>query len=339
MAIELVLPSHGGIRHDTFLRRVIVTPPELITRRGFLALTAAAGCVVPALDCLSAEPPARMGFGFSLYGMKTLKVSQALKVCADIGYSGVELACLKDWPCDPAALQKADRDSLRSELNDLALDLPSLMDNLVLVVPDELHRANLERLKHLCQLGHDLSPGAPPLVETVLGGKPDEWNAVRDRMVERLREWEQVAASRKTVIAIKAHAFGALHTPHDALWLVDQINSPWIRLVFDYSHFQRQGLVLQESLGKALPRTVFVHIKDNVTTGGKTEFALPGAAGDIDYVQYLVQLRDGGYRGAVVVEVSAQVSGKAGYDPIAAAVQCYKNIQPAFVKAGLRLET
>ena len=310
-----------------------------ITRRCFLTLTAAAGGLACAGELAWAAPSPKIGFGFSLYGMKSLKVSQALKICADIGYSGVELACLKDWPCDPAALKRADRDSLRSELNDLALDLPGLMENLTLFVPDEQHRTNLERLKSVCQLGHDLSPDAPPVIETVLGGKPTEWPDVRDRMVEKLRDWEKIAAAQKTVVAIKAHAFGALHTPQDALWLVKQIGSPWIRLVFDYSHFQRQQLILKESLAAMLHETVFVHIKDNLTTEGKTEFALPGDAGDIDYVEYLKQLRDGGYRGAVVVEVSAQVSGKPGYDPIAAAKRCYRNIQPAFVKAGLRIET
>ena len=312
--------------------------PQSMTRRRFLASTAAAATLALGTDVRSAEPPAKIGFGFSLYGMKSIKLSQALKICADIGYSGVELACLKDWPCDPLLLQPSDRKDLRTELNDLALDLPCLMDNLGLLVADEVHRTNLERLKLVSQLGHDLFPDSPPIIETVLGGKPDDWMSVKDRMVEKLKDWEKVAAAQKTVIAIKAHAFGALHTSQDAVWLADQINSPWIRLVFDYSHFQRQGLPLQETLAKMISKTVFVHVKDNVTANGKTEFALPGDTGDTDYVQYLKQLRDGGYRGAVVVEVSAQVSGKPGYDPIAAAKKCYRNLQPAFVKAGLRVE-
>ncbi len=345
----LSIPSSFGNCSQISPKSGSLTP---ITRRGFLATTVASGLAWTGTTALAAPPigiasggwvlvpvdPPKIGFGFSLYGMKSLKVSAALNVCADIGYSGVELACLKDWPCDPATLTKPDRESLRAELVDLSLDLPALMENLVLLVPDEQHRTNLERLKNVSQLGHDLSPDAPPVVETVLGGKPEEWNAVKDRMVERLADWAKVAASEKTVVAVKAHAFGTLHTPEAAKWLVKQVDSPWIRLVFDYSHFQRQQLDLKESLKTMLPETVFIHIKDNLTTAGKTEFALPGDAGDIDYTEYLKQLRDGGYRGAVVVEVSGQVSGKPGYDPIAAAKRCYKNIQPAFVKAGLRIE-
>lgn len=308
-----------------------------LSRRSFLQ---AAGAIALSTSMASAATaPAKIDFGYSLYGMKSLKVAQALRICADIGYSGVELACLKDWPCAAENLKKADREALQSELNDLALGLPCLMENLVLLGTDEQHRTNLERLKNVCQLSHDLAPDAPPLVETVLGGKPSEWMTVREQMVDKLRDWEKVASAQHTVVAIKAHVSGALHTPQDAKWLVQQIGSRWIRLVFDYSHFQRQQLTLKESLATLLPETVMVHIKDNLTTDGKTEFALPGDAGDIDYVEYLKQLSDGGYRGAFVVEVSAQVSGKPGFDPIVAAKRCYKNIQPAFVKAGLRVET
>ena len=316
---------------------MIVSPT--ISRREFLQVTAAsAGLAALGAKALAA-PPARIGFGFSLYGMRSLKVAEALKVCAEIGYSGVELACLKDWPCDAAALTKADRAAIRLQLNDLALDLPSLMENLGLVVPEAQHQTNLERLKAACELAHDLAPDQAPLIETVLGGKPTEWESLRDKMVVALKDWERVASSHKTVVAIKAHISGALHTPQDAKWLVQQIDSPWIRLVYDYSHFQRQKLDLKESLTAMIRETVFVHIKDNLTTDGKTEFALPGDARDIDYAEYLTLLRNGGYRGAVVAEVSAQVSGKPGYDPVAAAKRCYANIQPAFIKAGLRAET
>jgi sugar phosphate isomerase/epimerase len=323
------------MRHDSMTRRRFLSLAATVSAG--IATGIASGPPV-AGNQLAKAAPARIGFGFSLYGMKSLKVSESLRVCADIGYSGVELACMKDWPSDPAVLGKSDRDHLRTELDDLALDLPCLMENLVLVVPDEQHRLNLERLKLACQLAHDLAPETPPIVETVLGGKPTEWADVRNRMVEKLKDWEKVAAAQKIVVAIKAHAFGALHTPEDARWLVQQIASPWIRLVYDFSHFQRQGMKLKESLAALLPETVFVHIKDNLTTAGKTEFILPGDAGDVDYVEYLTLLRDGGYRGSVTVEVSGQVSGKPGYDPIAAAKRCYRNIQPAYVKAGLRKE-
>jgi inosose dehydratase len=285
----------------------------------------------------AAERRAGIAFAYSLYGMKSLPLPQALKICADIGYSGVELACMKDWPADAGVLTPADRRQLQRQLEVLSLGLPCLMENLGLAVPAPQHAANLERLKLIGQLAHDLAPAGEtaPVVETVLGGRPEQWDDLKGKMVDALGDWERIARQSETVIAVKAHVSGALHRPDDAVWLVRQIGSPWIKLVYDYSHFERQGLALKATLTRMLPETVFVHIKDNVTVNGKTEFALPGD-GAVDYREYLQLLRDGGYSGAVCVEVSSQVSNKPGYNPIVAAEQCYLKLHPAFERAGLR---
>lgn len=310
-----------------------------MTRRSALACLGAGLAAWPTFSGAAETRRTAPGiaFAFSLYGMRTLPLTRALRVCADIGYSGVELACMTGWPCDPAALAAADRASLRRQLDDLSLDLPCLMENWKLVAPAEAHRANLDRLQVVAELAQDLrGDGSPPLIETVLGGRPEEWPTVRDAMVLALGDWERVAEKSKVVIAIKAHVSGALHRPEDALWLVRQINSPWIKLVFDFSHFERQGLELRPSLRQMLPETVFVHVKDNVTTAdGKTEFALPGD-GKTNYNDYLRQLVDGNYHGSVCVEVSAQVSSKPGYNPIVAAERSYLNLRGAFEQAGLR---
>ena len=138
-----------------------------IPRREFLQATATSAALAALGAKAIAAPPARIGFGFSLYGMRSLQVAEALKVCAEIGYSGVELACLQDWPCDAAALTRADRAAVRSQLNDLALDLPGLMENLGLAVSAAQHQTNLERLKAVCELAHDLASDEPPVIETV----------------------------------------------------------------------------------------------------------------------------------------------------------------------------
>lgn len=306
------------------------TRREWLQSLGMTALTAAWPT-----SAVAQTPRPTMRLGFSLYGMKSLPLSQALKICADIGYSGIELPLMPDWPADPLRLSPRARASLRAELNDLALDLFALMENLPLLVPSPQHQQNLDRLKAACELAHDLSPAAPPLIETVLGGRPETWDTVKQKMVEMLGEWEQVLRSARIVLAVKPHVFNALHQPDAARWLVQQVGSPWIKLAFDYSHFERQQLPLAECLRHMLAETVFVHVKDNVQVDGKAEFGLPGE-GTLDYVAYLQRLKAGGYGGPVVAEVSAQVSGKPGYNPILAAERCYLVLQPAFEKVGLR---
>ncbi|MEI9897935.1 MAG: TIM barrel protein [Chthoniobacter sp.] len=96
----------------------------------------------------------------------------------------------------------------------------------------------------------------------MLGGKPAEWDQVKDRMVERLRGWAKAAEEAKIVLAIKAHVMNAVQTPERLLWLWQAVNHSAIRLTYDYSHFQVQGLALDETLAAILPHTSFIHVKD-----------------------------------------------------------------------------
>ncbi len=71
------------------------------------------------------------------------------------------------------------------------------------------------------------------------------------------------------------------------------------------------------------------------TSKNKFEFLLPGES-DFDYVEYFKQLQFASYHGPVVVAVSAQLSKRAGYDPVASARRSYENMPPALRKASLR---
>jgi inosose dehydratase len=302
-----------------------------LTRRRWLQAISAA---VAGSSIRAAEPDSPIRFGFSLYGMKSLSIPAALKACADIGYDGVELALMPGWPADPKKLTDDQRLELRQRLTDSNLALLGLMENLAEPADDAAHRSNLERLKAAAELGHALSPKQPPVIETILGGKPSQWDQVKERLADRLKAWAAVAAAARTVIAIKPHVANALHTPEGAKWLLRQIDSPWIKLAYDYSHLVLRGVPLAESVTALAPHTAFIHVKDAKGTPEKFEFLLPGD-GNIDYVEYLKLLRSAAYRGPIVVEVSGQLSNKTGYDPVAAAQRSYRNLAAAFAKAGI----
>ena len=311
-----------------------------LTRRTCLtriATAAACGLAAPQLRLPGAEPVPvpQMPLAFSLYGMPGVKVADGLAACAQIGYDGVELVVTRDAPTEPSRLTADDRNDLRKRLGDAGLSLSGLMENLREPADPDVHRSNLERLKAAAELGHVLSPAAPPVIETVLGGRPAQWDEVRHRLAERLQAWAEVAAAAKTVIAVKPHVGNALHTPDGARWLIAQVNSPWIRLAFDYSHFVLQGFPMEETVAALLPETRFIHVKDARGTPEKFEFLLPGDGG-LDYATYFQSLKKAGHRGAIVVEVSGQISSRAGYDPIAAARRSYENLAPALHKAGVR---
>ena len=301
---------------------------NLVTsRRDFLRLLTAA-TLLPAASRAADEPTARPMIGFSLYGMKSLPVGEALKVCSEIGYECVELAVMADWPCAPETLSPDQRRELRQQLNDRNLKLAALMDNLPLAVDGEKHRDNLDRLKRAFEMSRDIAPDQTPLIETILGSSPDKWPMLKDKFVERLRDWATVAAEHKSIIAIKAHIAGALHLPQDAVDLAQTINSPPLQLTFDQSHFQLRDVPLAEAWKAMADRTRFVHVKDGRGKPGAFQFLLPGE-GTIDFVELFRLMKSSRYTGPVVVEVSGQLSSKPDYDPIAAAKKCWPVLRDA----------
>lgn len=280
------------------------------------------------------KKPRTIGLGFSLYGMKSLSIADALKTCAEIGYDCIELPVMVDWPADSARQDADARAELRKHISASGMRLTALMENLPILGDDAKRAVNLERLKLAAQLARELNPSTPPLVETILGGKPGEFDAVKEQMVERLKEWAALMERHKVELAIKAHVGNATQRPEQLLWLLDQVASPWLVAAYDYSHFQLQDLKIVETMDQLLPKTRFIHVKDTEHAQGKRGFLLPGE-GSIDYGEYFKLLAASEYRGDVVVEVSGQVFTKPGYDPVAAARKCYNHLAPAMKVAGI----
>lgn len=306
-----------------------------IPRREFLRHTTAAALAALSIP-ISARAATQPGIslGFSLYGMKALPLDEALRACAEIGYRNIELALTAGYASEPKLLSPRQRATLRSQLESLKLEVSALMLNMSLAAGDPAHAQHLEALEAAAQLAHELAPSRPPLLETVLGGKPAEWESIKDRMAERLRSWADAAAAAKITLALKAHVGSAVNTPERLLWLLQKANSPALKAAYDFSHFEVQGLALAESLQALFPQIGFIHVKDSRGDAGKFEFLLPGE-GRTDYTAYFYRLQQLGYRGPVVVEVSAQVFNKPGYEPIGAAKKCYAALATAMEKAGV----
>ncbi|MDX1945683.1 MAG: sugar phosphate isomerase/epimerase [Pirellulaceae bacterium] len=308
-----------------------------MSRRSWLASAAAAcGTGLATIGAKRGE----IGLGFSLYGMKSLSLAEALRVCAECGYDCVELPVMVDWPADSAKLAADARRQLRGQLADRELRLTALMENLPALGDEARHRQNLERLKLACGVARDLAPpgtgeGGVPLVETVLGGKAGDWDAVKGKLAERLGDWSAVLAEAQVKLAIKAHVGNATQQPQQLIWLLEQVASPWLAAAYDYSHFQLQDLAMTETVQALAPRTIFVHVKDTEHSQGKRGFLLPGE-GTIDHGELAKSLGVAGYRGDIVVEVSGQVFSKPGYDPVAAAQKCYRYLATVLDRAGVR---
>jgi sugar phosphate isomerase/epimerase len=285
-----------------------------VTRRSLLSAAA-----LP----LFAAKRAAIKLSIGTYGMQTLEVDRALSEIRTIGYDGAELCLMAGWPSEPSMLDSASRRRIREQ----PLAIPSLIENFNLLVSDADHARTLDRIRVAAALGRDVSPKQMPLLQTVLGGKPNEWDQVKSKMASRLADWARVAHDNGLKLAVKSHIGSASDTPEKLIWLLDQVKNPALTGIYDYSHFQLLGLDLEKSLTTLLPRSAFLTVKDGRLVDGKPQFLLPGE-GTIDYKNYFRILNANHFRGWVLVEISRQLQTQPGYDPIAAARKSYQFLAP-----------
>lgn len=296
------------------------------TRRGFLGGLAAA-----TVESAQAKP---VGLSYGTYGLWMLSWEEALGLIARNGYDGVEIALMPDWPTEPKLLSPADRRTIRTRLADLGLALPAFLETLRVMHAKQPHAENLDRVRRAVELGHDLSPGRTPILETILGRKTAEWDQVKRKMVDEIGEWVEIAADADMIVCFKPHAGNAVHNVERSLWLIEQVGSPYLRCTYDYSHLWLEGHDLKASLEALLPVSPYIHVKDAEHQGNKHRYLLPGD-GETDYVLLFSLLKKHGYDGFVNVEVSGHIHKQPGYDPVATAKLCYQRMASAFDAAGL----
>ena len=301
-----------------------------LSRRELLSLAA-----VSAVSGTASAAGHTVGFNNGTNGTKSMKAADALRTMAKIGYDGVELALMPGWPTDPAVMSEGDRKELRGLVNLTGRALPASLEVLGLKGTAENRAHNLERLKLAIDLGHVLMPGNPPVVETILAGKSEEWEQVKGRFADELAGWARLGEERENTICFKPHAGQAVDTPERAIWLLDQVRSKRLRIVYDYSHFFVEGLPLDETLRKLIPYTAYVAVKDATGTPQDHQFLLPGD-GKTDYARYFRLLKELEYSGFVGVEVSAMIHRKPDYQTVPALRLCYERLAPIFKEAGLQ---
>lgn len=306
-----------------------------LPRRAFCRLIgSAAPLAVLPLALAGPDVERRNGLTLSIgnYGMQSRSVEEAIALVAESGFDGIELSVMPDWNSAPVKLSVERRRTLRSLLADRGLTLVSLMEDLPPSVVDAEHQKSLDRLKLAAELGRDLSPEAPPLIQTVLGG--GMWPDKRELFRDRVGDWMRLAESLKTVIAVKPHRSGAMSQPVEAAWLFEQLGkSEWLGMVYDYSHYAFRNLSIAETVKTAFPFTVHIAVKDVTHKGDQVEFALPGAAKTIDFGEILSTFYRLGYRRDVCCEVSSQVFRGKEYEARTATLSCYNSMQSVFEKS------
>lgn len=278
-----------------------------------------------------------MKLSYSTWGMQTVPIETSVAHCAALGFDGLELTVIPGWTTDAATLNAADRRRIRALYDDHRLELCGISGNVPLLDGDPSKRAAaMDRFRGYLNLAAELRrPGDEPLiVTTTSGGAPHAWEANSDRLVEAFGELSAYAQQTGAMVGIESHVGAALHRPDQVIWLVEQVNSPALTIHFDISHFNVQGMEMDETVAQLAPRSLHTHVKDERGLAPNHEFLIPGE-GEMDYPRYLRAMEKAGYTGHIVVEISLMVQRRPKYDPLAAASASYEVLSRAFEDAGI----
>ena len=301
-----------------------------ITRRDAIRRLSA-GAMFAALSANPAisfaqRPKYQVGYG--LYGMRDLPYMEGLGHIARIGYKHAEITLRPGWNTEPRLLTRAKRSEIRQRLGDLGLTLVDVMEGMQ-PASNVTAAQNLERLRAAAEVAHECSPGAPALIQSPIGGKPGSWMERREAMAGELAQWAAKLDELDVTFCIKPHSKQVMGRPEQLLWMLDRVNHPRMKGVYDYGHFMAFGLGLEETIRQVAPRAGFVHIKDTVGMAPDHRFVLPGDGG-VDYPRFLKTMAEVKYQGPIVVEVSNDVFSQPGYDPVATAQRMWDRLSPIF---------
>jgi sugar phosphate isomerase/epimerase len=280
-----------------------------------------------------------MRIGYCTWGAKTVGIEQLVPGVSGIGYQGIELAVTPGWPTDLYTLDTTRRQRISQLLDEYGLVLTAVAGHTSMCEEDpDKNRANMQRLRDTIDLAADLAQeGEPPIAISLVGGPVDVWDARREIVAQRVHSLGEYASSRGVILALEPHSGTSFDTPDKAIWLMEQVNHPAVRLNFDISHFDIIGIGIDECVPRMVPYSVHTHVKDQRGRYPNHEFLTPGS-GPFDFVRYLTAMDAAGYTGFIGMEVSVMVQRKAGYDPFVDAALGYYALLHAFNESGVPLD-
>ncbi len=238
-----------------------------------------------------------MKIAYGTYAMPTVSLEDAFPALADIGYDGVEV-CIspKHVGAMPDQMDAARRKGLRRLLSDQGLGVPALfLAGHIFTESAEEHGRTLEHVRRCAQLARDLGMREPPVLALGIGGRTQQWETIRDDLVRLLGDYAALAEKEDFVLAGEAHCGAAVDRVERAVWLLDTVNDPRVRLHFDIVHFYLSGEEIEDAVRTLVPYTAHTHITDaRKHPDGSFDLLLLGQ-GDLDSVTYVRAMHEAGW--------------------------------------------
>ena len=185
-------------------------------RRSFLKLSSStmAACCLPnsRLQAAPSEQEIRIArpIGFRLYGMKSLPVLDAIDQGARIGYDNVEVCIMDDFPTEIGRFTSTSQHQVGDRAREHNLQISSLLFHGSVLGNDQKHQEDLETIKRAGEISRVLDESNPPLLESVMGGRKEDWEPKKNMMVDRVGAWADAAGNAGVKVAVKAHAGNAV---------------------------------------------------------------------------------------------------------------------------------
>jgi len=277
--------------------------------------------------------PFFMKIAYGTYAMPTVLLEEALVTVAEIGYDGLELAIGPRHNSMPEQIDSSKRQQLKKMFSELNLGVPALFVlGSVLTEDKETHKKNLQLTTQVMELARDLDIGTRPVISMGIGGRSASWETQRDPLLRLLDDYAKVAADEGFIFAIEPHSGAMVDRTERAIWIMETLNNPYVRLHFDIVHFFMGGEEIEETVFKLVPYTAHTHVTDAKKTDEGCELVLMGQ-GDLDTLTYVKAMHQAGWTDFITLEVSVRVWGREDYDVNQAAKQSYAVIDEAFRKA------
>lgn len=267
--------------------------------------------------------------------MPMVPLEEALSKVAEIGYDGMELAIGPKHNSMPDQFSPSQRQQLKQMLSELNLGVPSLFVlRGVLTEAPETHKENLRLIRQVVQLGRDLDIGSCPVISMGIGGRSAQWDERRPQLLKLLEDYAKITADEGIIFALEPHCNAMIDRTERAIWLIETLDNPSIRLHFDIVHFFLAGEKIEETVPALVPYTAHTHVTDARIKDNGFELVLLGQ-GELDCVAYVKAMHQAGWTDFLTVEVSTMVWSKEDYEPFEAAAFSYATLDNAFKQAGV----
>jgi sugar phosphate isomerase/epimerase len=157
--------------------------------------------------------------------------------------------------------------------------------------------------------------------------KDGDMRPYRDEVIRRFREKvNHIAGKNVTLAHENEHAIYG-EKGRECLDLLQTINSPKLRMAFDFANFIMDGENPMDNWPSLKPYTIHIHIKDGLM---KEHKIVPAGEGDGQIGKILADAYASGYRGFVSLEphlaLAGQMGGFTGADLFKRASDALKNV-------------